>query len=242
MSFDGFAQDFQRKRGTFKKVVSCIQELLNYPEIELEVNSVFTPQTVSQISESIKFIMGLGVPNIRLSLSILEPWDPSSLRKLQNELIKLSKIVLDHHRKDGNIPLLNFRDDLGKGIFSCAAGKDRLAVTPEGKIWGCHLFPDYFEGKEDSPEYQKFYFGSLDNFIKNHKDIYPQISSNYAQLSMENFSTPRMSCFLCKNLENCAICPVNAGFSGVPLGKIPLYACEIQKIKIPIKEKFRSEL
>ena len=242
MSFDGLVQDLQRKKGSFNKIVSCIKELSNYPDIDLEVNSVFTPKTVGHISESIEFIMKLSVPNIRLSLSIIEPWNKTSLQILENEMIKLSKIVLNHHQREGNVPVVNFRDDLGKGIFACAAGKDRMAVTPEGGIWGCYLFPDYFEGKEDSSEYQKFYFGSLDNFIKNHNNIYPQISSNYSQLSMENFSTPSTSCFLCKNLENCAICPVNAGFSGVPLGNIPLYACEIQKIKIRIKEKFKSEL
>ncbi len=236
------AQDSQRKKGTFKKIVSTIKELLNCPDIDLEVNSVFSPETVDRISESMEFIMELGVPTIRLSLSILRPWDQASLQSLESEMIRLSKLVLDHHRSAGNIPVVNFRDDSGKGIFTCAAGVDRMAVTPEGKIWGCYLFADYFEGKEDSTEYQGFCFGTLDDFIENHEEVYPRISSRYAQLSMHNFSTPRMSCFLCSELKNCAVCPVNAAFSGVSLGKIPPYVCEIQKIKIRTKKKFRQEL
>lgn len=234
-------QDSQRKKGSFRKIVSSIKELLNCPDIDLEVNSVFSPETVDRISESMEFITELGVPNIRLSLSIIKPWDQISLQTLESEMIKLGKFVLDHHRSAGNIPVVNFRDDSGKGIFACAAGIDRMAVTPEGKIWGCYLFPDYFEGKEDSPEYQEFYFGTLEDFIECHESIYPRISTHYAQLSMDNFSTPKMSCFLCSELKNCVICPVNAGFSGVSLGKIPHYACEIQKIKIRTKEKFRQE-
>lgn len=241
LSFDGLAQDVSRKKGSFKKIVSSIKELLNYLNINLEVNSVFTPMTVDYISESIKFIMALGVPNIHFSLSIIEPWDQACLLKLENELTKLRKIALAHYKRSGNIPVINFREDNGKGIFYCAAGKDRLAITPEGEIWGCYLFPDYFKGKEKTLEYQKLYFGTLDNFIENHEDIYPQIFSNYAQLSMDNFSTSAMKCFLCLDLENCRICPVNASFSGVSLGKIPLYACEIQKIKIKEKEIFRKE-
>jgi len=186
--------------------------------------------------------MGLGVPNIHLSLSILKPWDQTALQTLQEEMTELSKIVLCHYKRQGNIPVVGFRDDLGKGIFVCTAGRDRLAITSDGKIWGCYLFPDYFEGKESSPEYQKFYFGTLDSFIENHENMYPRISSHYSQLSMDNFSTPNLSCSLCSHLANCVICPVNAGLSGVSLGKIPHYACEIQKIKIQTKEKFRGEL
>lgn len=185
--------------------------------------------------------MDMKVPNIRVSLSIIEPWGKISFLKLENELKKIRKITLAHYKTEGNIPVVNFREDQGKGIFYCAAGKDRLALTPDKGIWGCYLFPDYFKGKEKTAEYKKFYFGLLDNFIKNHNYIYPRISSNYAPLSMDNFSTPEMRCFLCSELENCAVCPINAGFSGLPLGKIPHYICEIQKIRIREKEKFREE-
>jgi len=216
--------------------------LLNYPEIYLEINSVFTPETVDYLSESIQFIMDLGVSNINISFSILKAWNKASLLTLEDEMTKLRKIVLVHYKRNGDIPLINFREKQRKGFFYCAAGQDRLAITPEEAIWGCFPFPDYFKGKEKQPDYQKFYFGTLDNFIKNHNKIYPQVASNYSQLSMDNFSTPNMSCFLCPNLENCALCPVNASFSGLPLGKIPSFACEIQKIKIKEKEKFRFDL
>jgi len=235
------AQEALRNRGSFKKTVSIIEELLNFPDIELEVNSVFTPTTVDYISESIKFIMDLGVPSINFSFSIIKPWNQASLLKLENEIMKLVKILVGNFKRKGNIPVLNFREEPDTGIFYCAAGKDRLAITPDEEIWGCFIFPDYFKGKENSPEYQKFYFGSLDDFIENHKSIYPRILSNYARLSMDNFSSSRLGCFLCPELENCAVCPINASFSGHPLTKIPSYLCKIHKIKIKEKEKFRRE-
>ncbi len=231
-----------RKKGSFKKTVSIIEKLLNCPNIDLEVNSVFTPTTVDYLSESIKFIMDLDVPSINFSLSIIKPWNQASLQKLKNEMIKLTKILLNNYKTKGNIPVVNFREEPDTGIFYCAAGKDRLAITPDEEIWGCFLFPDYFKGKENSPEYRKFYFGSLDNFIENHKNIYPRILSNYARLSMDNFSSSRLGCFLCPELENCAVCPINASFSGNPLGEIPSYLCKIQKTKIKEKEKLRREI
>jgi len=236
------AQEVLRKKASFNKTVSIIEELLNCPNINLEVNSVFAPTTVDYLSESIKFVMDLGVLNIHFSLSMMKPWNQPSLLKFENEMTKLVKILVNNYKRKGNIPVSNFREESNKGIFYCAAGKDRLAITPDEEIWGCFLFPDYFKGKENSPEYQKFYFGPLDKFIENHKSIYPRILSNYARLSMDNFSTSRLECFLCPELENCAVCPINAAFSGNPLGEIPSYMCKIQKIKIKEKEKFRREI
>jgi len=259
LSFDGIAQDILRKKGSFKAISSKIGELLNHPDIGLEVNSVFTPVSVGYLSESIKSIMELGVPNIRVSFSSIEFWSRGALLGLEEEMAKLRKIVISHYKKEENIPVVNFRDAHEKGIFYCAAGKDRLAIATDGEIWGCYLFPDYFKGMvraEDEwrggskgepglgigpSDYKKFCFGSLENFIKNHRKIYPRILRNYSKLSMDNYSTSKMECFLCEELESCAVCPVNAAFSGDRLGKIPDHICKINKIKIREKEKFKKE-
>jgi len=232
LSFDGLAQDVMRKKGSYQKVVSNIRELLNYPKISLEVNSVFTPVTVGYISKSTKSIVDLGVPNIRVSFSTIKPWNQEALLKLENEMAKLRKIVAEHYEKEGNIPVENFKDIQRKRIYYCAAGKDRLALSADGEIWGCYLFPDYFKGigkakeegrgKEKSKkisDYEKFCFGSLKNFIKNHWTIYPRILQNYRELSMDNFTTPKMECFLCEKLESCGVCPVNAAFSRGSFGR-----------------------
>jgi sulfatase maturation enzyme AslB (radical SAM superfamily) len=240
LSFDGFAQDIQRKKGTFEKMVSAINELSKYPNIDLETNSVFSPQTIHYLSKSIIFLMKLGTPNIYFSLSVIKPWSQESLDTLDEELKKLRQELLIHHKKHNKIPITNFKEVRSKGIFFCAAGQDRLAISPDEQIWGCFLFPDYFKGKENSASYQKFNFGDLDNFIRNYREIFPRISKNYAHLSMDNFSTPAMKCLLCSELESCAVCPVNASFSGRPLGEIPLYLCQIQKIKIQNFKMFRK--
>ena len=242
MSFDCLAQEHQREKGSFKKIVAILKELLKHSNIDLEVNSVFTPITVGSLSDSMRFLIELGVSDINFSLSIIEPWEQSSILKLEKEMIKLRKLLLVHHERKANIPVIGFREDLGKGFFYCAGGKDRLALTPDEEIWGCQLFPDYFKGKEKSPEYKKFFFGTLGHFIKKHKNIYPRISSNYSQLSMDNCSTSNMDCFLCSELENCQVCPVNAAIASRTLCRIPSYVCKILKIKSKEIKKFRKEL
>ncbi len=242
LSFDGFAQDIQREKHSFDNIVSKIHKLLNRHSIKLEINSVFTNETIGSLSESMEFITKLEVPNVNFSLSIIKPWEKKSLLKLKSEMSKLRKIVISYYKEKGSIPIKNFTDYLGKGIYYCAAGNDRFAVSADGGIWGCDLFADYFKGKEKSSEYSKFYFGELDAFIKDHEKIYPRIFPNYSRLSMDNFSTPNMKCFLCQKLEDCSICPVNAAFSSGHLGKVPSYVCEIQNIKIDEIRKFKQEL
>jgi radical SAM protein with 4Fe4S-binding SPASM domain len=243
LSFDGLVHNRQRKKGSSGRIVGFIKELIRNSNIDLEINSTFTPTTVERLAESIKFIIDLNVSNIRLSLSTMKIWDQASLEMLRKEMAKLRKVIINHFRIYGTIPVVNFREFLSKRIFYCAAGKDRLALTPDGDIWGCYLFPEYLIKQENSEEYNKFYFGDLNTFKKDYEHIYPKKYLNYAQLSVDNFSTKSMKCFLCYEMENCApLCPVNAAFSRHRLGHIPKYVCEIQKIKIKEKEVLWEEI
>lgn len=231
LSFDGLTQNLSRNQNSFKTVVSNLLKMLKFPKISLETNSVFTPNTVNRLSDSIKYIIQLGVPNIRYSLSTISPWNQEALDSLKIELRKLNEYLSRYYKKYGSIPVVNLRKDNAKGVFFCSAGQNRLAITPEGKIWGCHLFPDYFEEKENSKKFKKYFFGNLNSFTKNHEVIYPKISSNYKKLSMDNFRTSKMECFLCSDLESCSVCPINAAFSSNQIGVVDNYLCEIQKIK-----------
>jgi len=242
LSFDGLARGMRRDRKSTDKVIQTIAKLLDSQDIRLEINSVFDAESVENISESIAFIIRLGVRNINLSLSILRYWDEQSLDKLKQEIAKLANIQLDYYKTTGEIQLVNFREDDQRGIFYCSAGRDRLAVSPDGKIWGCALFADYFKDRENSPQYEKYCFGNLGHLGGKSENVFSKLRSNYSQLSMDNFSTQATKCFLCPDLESCAICPMNVSFTGHSWDKIPDYVCAIQKIKIREREKFSKAL
>jgi hypothetical protein len=117
-----------------------------------------------------------------------------------------------------------------------------MSVTSDEHVWGCDLFADYFRGKENSPAYKDYYFGDLDTFAQNHKKIYPQVSSHYASLSMDNFATPQKECLVCSHLEDCSVCPAVAALSGASIGEIPPHMCTIQKIKMAERQKFWEKI
>jgi len=240
LSFDGLAQDKQRKKGSFQELIPIIRKLSENPKIELLINSVFTPNTIQYFSKSIELLLNLKVPSIRGSLSFLRPWDEKAISRYKDELVKTREFILPIYRKTGTIPIVNFSQK--PQIACCPAGSDRLCISTNGEIWGCPLFSDYFERKGESSEKQKYCFGKLEEFSKDYEKRYFQKLRNYSKLRMDNYSTPKMDCFLCPEIEYCSVCPISSSLSGYPLNKIPGFICEIQKIKINEIQRFFKEL
>lgn len=242
LSFDGFAQDTSREKGGFKQIVSVVEKILERPDIDLQTNSVFTPATVGYLSKSIQFLMETGVPNINLALSKIFPWNSSSLLRLTKELTRLRRIILPFYEKNWTTPFTSFRRNRRKRIFSCGAGKNRMTLAPDGRLWGCHLFAEYFKEKEETPEYNKYCFGMIDSFMVDHERIYPEVLANYADLCMDNFHTDDSFCRECPELEECRACPVDAAFASSVIGKIPSWTCRIKKILRKERKLFWKDL
>jgi sulfatase maturation enzyme AslB (radical SAM superfamily) len=230
LSFDGLAQDFHRRKNSFDHMVKIIKNLLGFPDIELEVNSVFTPKTIEYLSKSVRLTAELGVPEINATLSQTSLWNRFDLLQYKRELQSLNDYMSSFYIKNGRIPFSKLRMDGKKGVFSCFAAKDRLAITANGKVWGCHLFADYFNGKERTEEYSKYCFGDLRSFVESPEKVYPDIFANYSGFRMDRFQTDDKNCADCKEMEECRVCPLDNRIQGSSFEKIPRWICEENKI------------
>ncbi|MCP4153486.1 MAG: radical SAM protein [bacterium] len=249
LSFDGLAQDVGRKKSTLEQMVGLIKRIQGYPGIHLEINSVFSPRTVHMLSASLRYMIEPGGPGITFNISSMQPWQPENLDILQQELEHLRVFLVRYYKKTGTIPVKNFQgNSAGSGIFTCGAGRGRMAVTPEGDLLGCALFYDYFKTCGDSSQYRDFCFGTLRDFTTNHKTTYPGIAANYAQLRQDYFQVQAAvgkkgedtHCFLCRDVEGCGVCPANAAYSSGSLGKISCRQCRLTKIQREAKRKFED--
>lgn len=242
LSFDGLAQDISRKKGSLRQIVLNTEKLLKAPDVTMEIHSVFTPETVGYLAKSIQYIIELEVPNISISFSKIFQWRHSSIARLKKELAFLKKIMLSFYKKSKGIPLVDFRKDDWRGIFACFAGKDRMALMPDGKLWGCDLFADYFKGKKRTRDFHKYCFGDLNSFIENYGKIYPKILSNYSDLRMDHFFTSDTLCNQCDKMLGCDVCPMDNVYSSSDIRKVPYWTCEIKKILREEKKLFWKEL
>ncbi|MCP4153093.1 MAG: radical SAM protein, partial [bacterium] len=127
LSFDGLAQEIDRKKGTLEHMVRLVQEIRQHPGIDFEINSVFTPRTIGKFSAAIRFMIEPGGPGITFNLSTMEQWEQSHLEVLERELERLSDYLELYYRETGVIPVTNFRPPAtgttGPGIFRCGAGQ-----------------------------------------------------------------------------------------------------------------------
>lgn len=227
---------------SFNDSESSMQKLLECPDIELETNSVFTAETVGNLSRSIKFIIKSGAPIVNISFSSLLPWSRSALYQLRKELVSLREFCLFFYRKTAAIPVTNFKENSSQRVFGCYAGKDRMDLSPDGRLWGCCLFSDYFNKTKKTKEHLKFCFGSLESFINNHERIYPEILKNYSNLQMNYFYSSQNVCMLCDEMKECVVCPIDAALGGQIIGKIPDWVCQIRRILMEEKRNFLRNL
>lgn len=245
LSFDGLAQDAGRKNGTKEKMLKRTKQIRTYPDIYFEINSVFSPHTVSSFSQSMRFLVQQSGATVTYNIATQEEWDPEHLRTLEGELERLSDFLSAHYKETGTIPVKNFRFNKNKnvkkkGIFRCGAAGYRMSISPEGDIWGCSLFHDYFKTRPDHPQYKDFFFGTLEEFIKDYEARYPQLLKNYVQLRQDHFKVEENFCFLCEELEGCMTCPVNAAYSTDELGQVSSLKCALIKIQSNARKKFVS--
>jgi sulfatase maturation enzyme AslB (radical SAM superfamily) len=244
LSFDGLAHEKNRKTGAMPFMLELVKRIPTYPGIAFSVNSVFTPETAGGFFESLRFIIEQGAPEILVSLASTQPWPQEALDALTEEYKRLIDFLVSYYSETGKIPVNDFKIPQGpprKG-FACGAGRDRMAIAPDGGVWGCYLFHDYLKTKKESSDYKSYHFGRLDDFTENHETRYPAIMENYADLRQDMFFTEDSQCFLCPDLDHCGTCPVNAANSTSFIGKIPACLCSLNRVQKNAKDRFLEKI
>lgn len=247
LSFDGLAQAM-RKPGSMVPTMELIDGIQkkSYPGMVFSINTVFSPTTVNQLSASLQYIIKSGVTDLGYDLTLDIPWDDSALLALEKELSGLTDFLVSFYKEKGIIPVNNFRKEephsKNKQIFACAAGIKNMVVTQGENVWGCYRFHDYLKSREESPDYQTYSFGKLDDFMENHETVYPQVRDNYTDLRQYCFFTENQLCILCEDVVKCKVCPVNAAYTTSIIGKIPPWICRIHGIQEKEKKRLLKKI
>jgi len=112
---------------------------------DTNIRMTYTPKSVARLYENIKFIISLGVRNIMHHAVMEADWDDASVNTYANQL----KLVYNYRRfllKRGRLINIAFVDkclktlngEIEPDLAFCGAGRDYIAVLPNGEIYPCH--------------------------------------------------------------------------------------------------------
>lgn len=246
LSFDGINQDRAREAGSLEDTRKLLADLARSPNLTYSTNTVFDTGSISTFTESLRFAIESGTKEALISLDSYKPWDQEALQTLELQYEKLTDYLIEYYKEHRHIPIRYFRPGELKHepgrFFVCGAGRSRMSITPDEKIWGCFLFHDYSMNRKENDDYGAYSFGSLDHFIQNHETLYPEIMENYNDLRQDRFMAGDKFCFTCEELEYCHACPVNAAYATDMVGKFEPQMCKLNKLKRNAKESFLEKL
>ena len=241
LSYDGLAQK-SRDLGSITAVEATLQNLQKLYPKGYVVNSVFTPTTISMLTASISALIKQGQRRLQYALDLSVPWEDSALQILESELGRLAECCQESRRETGMMPVENFRDAGGKGIFACFAGRDRLALLPDDTVWGCYMFYDLLGYDPRHPDYAKYCFGKLPAFMRGRTRA-KAVAAKYRDLRQDYFFTEKKElCSLCARLESCSVCPVVAALASTQLGVIPAWTCRVKALQARFKVRLAAVL
>ena len=242
LSFDGYAQEKSRQSGSYFQILDRLHVLVKTPGISLAVNSVFGPETVGLLSDSMRLIMEAGVDICYLSVDKISPWAPSQINRLKKELALLSCHMKSHYFHTGRIPIWNFRPEIKQGIFACGGGKIRVVLAPDGTLWGCFMAYDYFRSRAPGQDSTGYSFGHLNAVLNNWESIRARTLNSYAGLRMDAFRTEEQVCRSCPDLRECEACPMESALATGIIGKIPQWRCAMSALFRKARAEFQSIL
>lgn len=243
LSYDGQAQERQRAEGTAAGTVSVLKRLLARRRIRVEVNSVYTPDSVGLLGRSTGELLALGVPGLRVSFDLFRPWSRAARRRLADELAKLRILLLREHARSGRIPVVDYRPaPRSGGALICAGGARAAAVDPDGGVWGCHLFTEIGRRRDRRGFRRRFRFGRLEDLPARWDEASAGLIPRYAALSMTNSTVDGAPCALCPDVTDCDVCPLTPVLAGFSPTRIPAYICAVQRIRIRERRLFLRSL
>lgn len=130
-------------KGTFKHVLKNIDKLANSLDY-FQVNSVYTPQTVSRIDETVRFLVENDIYNIHLNPDISAQWDKESFENIAIGYKNIADTYIEMFNK-GREVAINLLDSklilFFKGGYEerdkCGMGETEFGFAPSGNVYPC---------------------------------------------------------------------------------------------------------
>lgn len=240
LSCDGLAQEQMRKQGSLKSLLKVFDSLNRNSCISYWVHSVYTPATVHLLVDSILFLEQKGVKACTFTIDLHQPWDYGLLCELRKQVLEAGNLWKERRDNRGAIRILNFSSETSTGGIFCSAGKDRLAMSPDGGIWACAVPAALESAKEKSNRNSEFFIGTILELDNGWGKLQDNTIRRLNDMQFEQCFAPDSLCTQCKLMENCFVCPYEKSAWQKLKGTIPPWICSI--VSLIWEEKKRASV
>lgn len=133
-------------RGSYQSVMRGLSLALKTLPM-VQVNAVYSPETIQQMPETLNFFLSENVPVVHFNPNITAQWSPADLEKIPQIYDNLAETYLAAFRNNNPIAV-NVIDSkmvlFLKGGYGnqdqCGMGESEMAVAPSGNIYPCERF------------------------------------------------------------------------------------------------------
>jgi len=147
---------FRNGRKTSAVVENTIRKAVEV-STSVAVNSVYTPDTLSAMSDTVDYFISLGLNRIFLSADLSANWTNADVSILEREYHRIAEKYISSHLKE-NPYFINIIDNkitaFLRGGYQpserCRLGAGEFAFTPAGNIYGC----ERLIGSDDDPTHR----------------------------------------------------------------------------------------
>jgi hypothetical protein len=213
--------------------------------------------TVSTLAESVRYLLGAGVPEVGIeALATHDPsWTPLTGGRLATQIDAVARDSLEHWERTDEIPVTFLRpsarrrETAGPRAFVCSAPSGRnVAVDPSGRAWGC---PSFVPGLQRLPPLGEEAAAGLHLGDVRHPDFRQRL----AELPRRAGTVPLLvagpkrqslsgRCADCPHAEQCLVCPAATCF--IPGNRdphrIPDNQCDFQRLTLEARRRFQQRV
>ena len=223
----------------------------------LSVGTTLLARTVPRLSESVDYLLAMGVPELAMvpALTHQPDWRPERIDELTEQFAEAYRSSLRYYRRTGLVPLQLFRRGAGprrrraSRAWLCGSGRgEALAIDVDGNLLGCVLFARSYQrlpdttlgraidtlrlGTARSPELARR-IGEYSSLLEATGlfDRRDRKYSSYGQCA---------SCRIRRECSTCPICIVHLPGNEDP-HRIPDFVCAFNRVAAAFRSRFPSQ-
>lgn|GEM_PF-6567277 len=222
-----------RSAASYALVMRNIDLLRRWPDYPVKVKAVITPENFRHLPQTLSYFRRMPFAEVDLSYQLDREWLPEDLSRLK-QIVGKMEASIRKRKNEGGARMNGFRPQRASlSVFQCAAGKEGIAVTPTGDVYGCAmLFPWSRQAAErgTADQFRQFCLGQVATLTRKaltrrRKKVIqnPLLSGQYSR------ETEREKCRSCQYIWYCGICPGIILIHGINRASVPPFICQIRK-------------